>query len=356
MNNPNLPEFHGLPSPLVYREGGVDLIDQTQLPSREVLLRITDYLDLADAIRQMKVRGAPAIGIAAAYGIVLGMREEVEGRDLTARFAQVAAEFRGTRPTAVNLFWAIARLERIFQQHKNGDPAKLREALLAEARQIHKEDVEANQRMGEHGAAILPQAARVLTICNAGALATGGYGTALGVVRAAWERGRLSMVYACETRPLLQGSRLTAWELLQEGIPFRLIVDSAAGYLMAKGKVDAVLAGADRIAQNGDVANKIGTYTLAVLAHHHRIPLYVVAPTSTVDTTLASGEEIPIEERAAEEVLAPRGIQFASKGARVWNPAFDVTPAELISGIVTENGVLRPPYYIEGNHEEHGYK
>jgi len=338
--------FHGVLTPLVYRDGGIDLIDQRQLPSKLVILRITDYLNLADAIREMKVRGAPAIGIAAAYGIVLGMREEVKGRDLVDRFAQVSAELRGTRPTAVNLSWAIARLERIFQRHKNDRPASLTEALLTEARRIHEEDVKGNQRIGKHGSTILPQDARVLTICNAGSLATGGYGTALGVVRAAWKQGKLSMVYVCETRPLFQGSRLTAWELSQEGIPFQLIVDSAAGYLMAKGKIDAILAGADRITQNGDVANKIGTYTLAVLGDHHRIPLYVAAPTSTIDASLGAGDEIPIEERDGEEVRAAFGVQFAAQGARVWNPAFDVTPARLVSAIITERGVLRPPYHM----------
>ncbi len=347
MNNTNLPEFQGLPTPLVYREGGVDLVDQTQLPLRQVVLRITNYLDMADAIRQMKVRGAPAIGIAAAYGIVLGMQEQTEGRDLTVRFAQVTAELRRTRPTAVNLFWATERLEQVFQEHKNDGSIELREALLAEARRIHKEDIEANRRMGSYGADLLPQDARVLTICNAGALATGGYGTALGVVRAAWEAKKLRKVYVCETRPRLQGGRLTAWELIQEGIPFQLIVDSAAGYLMARGEVDAVLAGADRIAQNGDVANKIGTYALSVLAHHHGIPLYVVAPTSTLDTSLTSGAEIPIEEREEEEVLSPFGVRLAPKGTQAWNPAFDVTPARLVSAIITEVGVFRSPYRFE---------
>jgi len=339
------PTFRGVLSPLVYRDGGIDLIDQRQLPSKLVILRITDYLDLVDAIRQMKVRGAPAIGIAAAYGIVLGMRE-VKGIDLVRRFAQVSAELRGTRPTAVNLSWAITRLEKIFQRHRNDHLANLREALLAEARRIHKEDIKGNQRIGRHGSAILPQDARVLTICNAGSLATGGYGTALGVVRTAWKQGKLSMVYACETRPLFQGSRLTAWELSQEGIPFQLIVDSAAGYLMAKGKIDAVLTGADRITRNGDVANKIGTYTLAVLGDHHNIPLYVAAPTSTIDTNLESGDKIPIEERDGKEVCAPFGVQIAEQHARAWNPAFDVTPAELVSAIITEKGVLQQPYHL----------
>lgn len=346
MTKKRLPTFHGVPSPLIYRDGGIDLIDQRQLPSKLVVLRITDYVDLADAIREMKVRGAPAIGIAAAYGIVLGMQKEVKRTDLVDRFAQVSAELRGTRPTAVNLSWAITRLERIFQRHTNDRPASIREALLTEARQIHEEDVKGNQCIGKHGCAILPQDARVLTICNAGSLATGGYGTALGVVRAAWKQGKLSMVYVCETRPLLQGSRLTAWELSQEGIPFQLIIDSAAGYLMARGKIDAVLAGADRITQNGDVTNKIGTYALAVLGDHHRIPLYVAAPTSTIDASLATGDEVPIEERDGEEVRAPLGVQFAMQGTRVWNPAFDVTPAGLVSAIITERGVLRPPYHM----------
>lgn len=333
-------------TPLYWKKGSLFLLDQTRLPREEVWLRLTSYQKVAQAIRAMQVRGAPAIGIAAAYGIVLGMHEGKPNEDRTARFAKITEELRQTRPTAVNLFWAIDRLKRVFEAYKDADDSALNAALLAEAKRIHDEDIAANQSMGEYGTEILPQNARVLTICNTGALATGGYGTALGVVRTAWKQGKIKMVYACETRPLLQGARLTAWELGQEKIPFRLIVDSAAGYLMAKGEIDAVLAGADRIAQNGDTANKIGTYTLAVLAHRHGIPFYVVAPFSTIDVSLTSGAEIPIEERSAAEITRPFGLPIAPVETQVWNPAFDVTPAELITGIVTERGVLRPPYHI----------
>jgi len=250
---------------------------------------------------------------------------------------------RSTRPTAVNLGWAVDRMLGVFSQRAGRLPEEVREALLVEARRIHAEAIEANRKIGRNGADLLPEGARVLTICNTGALATGGYGTAYGVLRAAHEAGRLALVYACETRPRLQGARLTAWELLRDGIPFRLLSDGAAAYLMSRGGVDAVLAGADRIAANGDTANKIGTYALAVAAKRHGIPMYVVAPTSTVDPATASGASIPIEERAEDEVLAVRGVRLAPSGASAWNPAFDVTPAELITAIVTETGVHRPP-------------
>jgi len=329
-------------SPVSWQEGALHLLDQTRLPREEVWLKIVSYQGVAEAIRTMQVRGAPAIGIAAAYGIALGMSEACARSDRAARFSRVVATLRATRPTAVNLFWAIERMERVFNEH--ADSPEIPRLLAGEAAAIHAEDIAANRRMGEHGAQLLPPEARVLTICNTGTLATGGYGTALGVIRAAHEAGKLRLVYACETRPRLQGARLTAWELHQEGIPFRLLVDSAAGALLARGGADAVLVGADRIARNGDTANKIGTYTLACLAARHGVPFYVVAPTSTLDSRTASGEEIPIEERDDGEVLCCQDLPIAPPGARAWNPAFDVTPAELILAIVTERGVLSPPY------------
>lgn len=332
-------------TPVYWENGAVKLLDQTRLPHEEVWLSLTHWREVAEAIREMRIRGAPAIGIAAAYGLALAVWHLPAGGDPDAVFREAAQGLARTRPTAVNLFWAIRRMERAFREHRSTGLPALKEALLREAEKIHEEDVAANRRIGTFGASLLPKGTRVLTICNTGALATGGYGTALGVVRAAWEDGKLELVYACETRPRLQGARLTAWELLREGIPFRLIADSAAGWLMSRVGVDAVLAGADRIARNGDTANKIGTYTLAVLARRHGIPFYVVAPTSTVDLELGSGREIPIEERGEEEVLAPYGCRLAPEGARAWNPAFDVTPAELITAIVTERGVLKPPYH-----------
>lgn len=343
MKTKSLPRFQGVLTPVVYRDNGVDLLDQTQLPQREVVLRLTRVCEIAEAIRTMRVRGAPAIGIAAAYGMVLGM--ENEDRPLSpARMNEIAEELRSTRPTAANLSWAIERMLQVFRQYAGNPPEEVCETMLAEARRIHAEDIEANRRIGQFGAELLPQQARILTICNTGALATGGYGTAYGILRAAHEARNLGFVYVCETRPWLQGARLTAWELLQDGIPFKILSDGAASYLMARGDVDAILAGADRIAANGDTANKIGTYALAVLAKHHGIPMYIVAPTSTIDAATPSGASIPIEERAQDEVLAPTGVRFAPMGAKAWNPAFDVTPSKLITAIVTETGVHRPPF------------
>ncbi len=340
MREDRLPSFDGVFAPVVYRDGGIDMVDQTALPERTVVLRLTEVAEVAEAIRTMRVRGAPAIGVTAAYGLVLGLER---GEDLI----RVADTLRGTRPTAVNLAWAIDRMLETFERRKDESAADLRAAMLAEARRIHAEDIAANRAIGRYGADLLPNDASVVTICNTGALATGGYGTAYGVLRAAHEAGKLAMVYPCETRPRLQGARLTAWELLRDRIPFRLIVDGAAGALMAKGKIDAVLAGADRIAANGDSANKIGTYQLAILARHHGIPFYIVAPTSTIDPDTPDGARIEIEQRSEDEVLAPYGCRFAPEGAAAWNPAFDVTPAELITGIVTERGVFRPPYRFE---------
>ena len=320
------------------------ILDQTLLPGEERYLDATDHHQVAEAIRSLRVRGAPLIGIAAAYGLALAARNIPA--DSMAAFLQAleeaARELAATRPTAVNLFWALDRL--MARARACATPREAREALLAEARALHLEDVEANRRLGALGASLLPPGRAVLTHCNTGSLATGGYGTALGIVRAAWESGRLPHVYLTETRPLLQGARLTAWELAREGIPATLIVDGAAGLLMRRGLVGAVVVGADRIAANGDVANKIGTYTLAVLAREHGLPFYVAAPFSTVDLSTASGAEIPIEERAPEEVTHLAGTRTAPEGVGVWNPAFDVTPARLVTAIVTDRGVVRPPY------------
>lgn len=330
--------------PVSWRDGITAILDQTQLPERVVIEEFDDWRGVAEAIRVMKVRGAPAIGIAAAYGLSLAARQiQADTMEaFRAAFGEVCAAFAQTRPTAVNLFGAIERLQRVVAQCNTPDEA--RERLLAEAQAIQREDYEADRAMAEHGAALLPDGARVLTICNTGALATGGIGTALGIIRVAHEQGKLQHVYACETRPRMQGLKLTAWELLQEGIPFEVIADGAAGTLMAQGKIDAVIAGADRIAANGDTANKIGTYTLAVLAHYHQIPFYIAAPVSTIDPATPDGAAIPIEYRDAAELTHIGGLQVAPTGAPALNPAFDVTPATLISAIITERGVYRPPY------------
>lgn len=329
-----------------WEDGVLVLLDQTRLPAAVEYIRCADVECVAEAIRNLRVRGAPAIGAAAAYGLVLALRSAAPGtrEEFVARAKEAARYLASTRPTAVNLTWALNRLLRRLEGPGGGGPAEMLEVLLEEAHAIYREDLEANRRMGRFGQELLPPGARVLTHCNAGALATAGYGTALGVVRAAHEAGKGIRVYACETRPLLQGARLTSWELLQEGIPVTLVTDGMAGYLMAQGMVDAVIVGADRIAANGDVANKIGTYGLAVLASYHGLPFYVAAPLSTVDLTLESGAEIPIEERSPQEVTHLCGVRVAPEGVGVWNPAFDVTPAELITAIITDRGVARPPY------------
>ena len=330
--------------PIEWRDGIVAILDQTQLPQRVVVHEYDDWRGVAEAIRVMRVRGAPAIGVAAAYGLALAARE-IDAPTMEAfraAFGEVCRAFAQTRPTAVNLFGAIERLQAVVAQCPTPDEARAR--LLAEAHAIRAEDHAADRAMAEHGAALLPTNARVLTICNTGALATGGIGTALGVIRVAYQQGKLVHVYACETRPRLQGLKLTAWELQQEGIPFKAIADSAAGALMAQGKVDAVIAGADRIAANGDTANKIGTYTLAVLAHYHEIPFYIAAPISTIDPRTPNGASIPIEYRDPAEITHIDGLQIAPAGAPALNPAFDVTPAALIHAIITERGAFRPPY------------
>ncbi len=332
--------------------GRLEMIDQTRLPAVFDYLRYDSAAGVADGIRTMVVRGAPAIGVAAAYGVAL------EALRLNALPAQGPAEFDAaldagvrvladSRPTAVNLSWALQRMQQRRaahrQAHPQADRASIAQALLDEAKAIHAEDLQINRRMGEHGATLLADGARVLTHCNAGALATAGHGTALGVIRSAVAAGKRISVIADETRPFLQGARLTAWEMVQENIPLTLITDNMAGHLMAQGEIDAVIVGTDRVAANGDVANKIGTYMVAVLAARHRIPFYVACPLSTIDLSIASGDQIPIEERAASEVTGFRDAQWAAAGVNVRNPSFDVTPAELVTALVTERGIVHAP-------------
>ena len=331
------PEFR----PIQWRDdNSVALIDQTRLPHEEVWLRFDDFRGVVAAISEMRVRGAPAIGIAGAYAVALAALElERQGvGDLAAALDAPAKLVREARPTAVNLAWAVDRMLGVART------AGTAADLVDEANRIHEEDVSANRAIGRHGAALLEEGVSVLTHCNTGALATGGYGTALGVVRAAWSRGRLAAVYATETRPLLQGARLTAWELDRAGIPFTLIPDSAAAHLMRLGSVGAVIVGADRIAANGDVANKIGTYGLAVLAREHGLPFFVAAPTNTIDLDVESGVGIPLEHRPADEVTGIAGVPITVQGATALNAAFDVTPAAYVSAIVTQRGVLQSPY------------
>jgi methylthioribose-1-phosphate isomerase len=322
----------------------VRFLDQTLLPQEETWVETADYRVVAEAIRRLQVRGAPLIGISAAYGLALAALESAatEADTLQHDVTEAANVLRATRPTAVNLSWALDRCLRALESAPDAGAA--RETLLRTAREIHEQDVAANQRIGAYGAELLPADASVMTHCNAGSLATGGYGTALGVVRAAWTGGQLRHVIATETRPLLQGARLTAWELKHEAIPFTLIADSAAGSTLRRGLAGAVIVGADRIAANGDVANKIGTYALAVLAKENNVPFYVAAPTSSIDLSLPSGDEIPIEERSADEITAVRGVKITPNDVDAANPAFDVTPNGYVSAIVTENGVARAPY------------
>ena len=330
---------------VAWQDERVVLIDQRRLPDEEVYLRCADSHEVAVAIRDMAIRGAPAIGVAAALGLALGVRRTAaEGDALRAEWDALCAELRATRPTAVNLFWAIERMQRRFEALVAAGGAPLRQGLLDEALHIHAEDVAACRRMGDLGASLLPDNASVLTHCNAGALATAGYGTALGVIRSAARLGKIRRVLADETRPYLQGARLTAWELLKDGIPTTLIADNMAGFMLARGEVDAVIVGADRIAANGDVANKIGTYGVAVLARENRVPFYVAAPVSTFDLDTPSGAHIPIEERAPEEITHHGGRRLAPRGVDVRNPAFDVTPARYVTAIICERGVARAPY------------
>ena len=331
-------------TPMVWADGRLRLLDQTRLPQEEVWLTLAGCRDVVEAIASMRVRGAPAIGVAAGYGLALAaLAGDASGhRALMTQLRAAAAELCATRPTAVNLSWATTRI--LEAAEAAATPAAIRLAVLAEAQRIQEDDIQANRRLGRLGAELLPQRATVLTHCNAGALATAGYGTALGVVRAALKAGKQIRVLASETRPQLQGARLTAWELARDGIDCTLIVDSACGALMRRGDIDVVVVGADRIAANGDTANKIGTYQLAVLAKEHGLPLYVAAPVSTLDLSLANGDQIPIEERPPEEVTAIDGRRIAPEGVDALNPAFDITPQRLIRAIITERGVARPPY------------
>jgi methylthioribose-1-phosphate isomerase len=327
---------------------GVRFIDQTRLPTEEVYVTCRTYQEVAAAIRDMIVRGAPAIGVAAAMGIALGMNQSGGGNNdekaLGGEFEQIAQAIAATRPTAVNLFWAIQRMRRKFDA-MHGQPAgQIKAGLVQEAQQMYLEDIAANQAMGRYGATLMPSSGGVLTHCNAGALATCGYGTALGVIRAAIEAGKKIHVFADETRPFLQGARLTAWELTKDGIHTTVIADNMAGAIMRQGKIQAVVVGADRIAANGDVANKIGTYTVAVLAKEHGIPFYVAAPWSTVDMNTPSGDQIPIEQRPRREVTHHGGKQMAPDGVHVENPAFDVTPSRYVTAIITERGIAKAPY------------
>ena len=331
-------------APLWWDDGALCLLDQTGLPHDVRTVRCTSWEEVAEAIRALRVRGAPAIGIAAAYGLVLAAKAHAQhpAGDPRDALRRAAAGLRETRPTAVNLGWALDRM--LAAAETPGDAAGLPHRLLEAASALARADVETNRQIGEHGAALIPAGARVLTYCNTGMLATAGYGTAFGVLRRAHEQGRGIHVITCETRPVLQGARLTTWELLRAGIPSTLITDNAAGTLMRGSGVDAVIVGADRIAANGDVANKVGTYTLAVLARAHDIPFYVAAPLSTIDLETPSGAAIPIEERRGEEIVTVGGVRVAPAGIQVRNPAFDITPAELVTAIVTEAGVIRAPY------------
>jgi methylthioribose-1-phosphate isomerase len=320
---------------------GVVMIDQTKLPNKEVYVTCRDYQEVAAAIRTMVIRGAPAIGVAAAMGVALGA---LHSDDLKADIPIICETLAKTRPTAVNLFWAIDRMRRLYDGIAARPPAEICARLIEEAIQIKVEDIAINEAMGRHGADLIPDGKTVLTHCNAGALATAGYGTALGVIRAAVAQGKKIDVFADETRPFLQGARLTAWELQHDGIPTTLITDNMAGHFLKSGRIGCVVVGADRIAANGDVANKIGTYGVAVLARENNVPFYVAAPTSTLDLTLTSGDLIPIEERPAAEVTHVYGVPMAPAGICVANPAFDVTPNRYVTAIITERGVARPPF------------
>ncbi len=333
-------------STIEWTDEGVVMLDQRRLPEREIYVTLRSAEEVAGAIRDMVIRGAPAIGVAAAMGMALGLYRAGDAplEDRRSRFESLARLLQATRPTAVNLSWAVDRMRRRFVEHAADPFQHLVSALKEEALRIQKEDIESNRAMGRHGAPLLPDSCRVLTHCNAGALATAGYGTALGVVRAAIESGKKVAVYAGETRPFLQGARLTAWELHHDGIPVTVLTDGMAGHLFQKRLIDLCLVGADRIARNGDTANKIGTYQVAVLAQAHGVPFYVVAPVSTIDPEAATGADIPIEERGPQEVDSIAGRRIVPEGVPVIHPAFDVTPHRLITAIVTERGVVRPPF------------
>src|SRR6202050_4445346 len=331
---------------LEWTDSGVRFIDQTKLPMEETYVTCRTCDQVAKVIRNMVVRGAPAIGVAAAMGIALGVKNSKAKTvgELKPEFERCCETIGQTRPTAVNLFWAIRRMREKFESLRVRPLPEIKKAIIEEAQRMHAEDIAANQAMGRFGAMLMPASGGVLTHCNAGALATCGYGTALGVIRAAVEQGKKIHVYADETRPFLQGSRLTAWELMKDGIPTTVISDSMAGVMMQKGKIAAIVVGADRIAANGDVANKVGTYTVAVMAKEHRIPFYVAAPISTVDLATADGSKIPIEQRNPAEVTHFGGRQMTPDGVGIENPAFDVTPGKYVAAIITERGIARPPY------------
>jgi len=320
---------------------GVIMIDQTKLPGEVTFVTCATYNEVADAIRNMVIRGAPAIGVAAAMGVALGA---MHAADLEAEMPVICETLAQTRPTAVNLFWAIDRMKQLYASMRGSEPAAIRERLVLEAQRVRDEDLAINQKIGSFGAPLVPDGKTVLTHCNAGALATAGFGTALGVVRAAVQAGKKIDVFADETRPFLQGARLTAWELQRDGIETTLITDNMAGHFLRSGRIGCVVVGADRIAANGDVANKVGTYGLAVLAKENNVPFYVAAPISTLDLTLETGDKIPIEERAGREVTHIAGLSIAPEGIKVANPAFDVTPNRYVSAIITERGVARAPF------------
>jgi methylthioribose-1-phosphate isomerase len=325
-------------------ELGLELLDQTQLPREETWLHCKKPEDVAEAIYRLSVRGAPAIGVSTAYGLVVGLQSMEDGGDFRRRFEEVSELLGGTRPTAVNLRWALERGRKVFDESAAGGKEAAIAALLDWAKKVHADDIESCRSIGGFGAELFSADDRVLTHCNTGALATGGYGTALGVINSSWDQGKVSQVWVDETRPLLQGARLTAWELERLGIPYKLVTDSSVGTLMSRGLVDRAVVGADRIAANGDTANKIGTYTAAVLANRHGVPFYVAAPLSTIDRETPTGNDIPIEERDADELRRVFEAEISPADAPAANFAFDVTPNELIAAIITDVGVLRPPY------------
>ena len=326
-----------------WTDAGIVMIDQTRLPLIEEFVTCRTYQEVAQAITSMVIRGAPAIGVAAAMGVALGVLHASEAT-LDSEFETICSTLAATRPTAVNLFWAIDRMQRLYASLRGRPIDEIRAALVREARQIYLDDIAINRAIGANGAVLVPDGKTVLTHCNAGALATAGYGTALGVIRAAVAAGKHIDVFADETRPFLQGARLTVWELQQDNIPVTLITDNMAGHFLHSGRIGCVVVGADRIARNGDVANKIGTYAVAVLAHENGVPFYVAAPVSTLDLTLTSGDRIPIEQRPSREVTEIFGTEVAPSGTAVQNPAFDVTPARYVTAIITEMGIARPPF------------
>ena len=333
--------------PIRWKKDRILLLDQTRLPEKEVYIECRTYQDVARAIKRMVVRGAPAVGITAAMGIALGVQAipEKDKNNFLSRFEKICQTISSTRPTAVNLFWAIERMKKIVDPNPLPPLKNLKALLKKEALKILKEDIESNKRIGELGNRFIKSGDTILTHCNAGALATGGYGTALGIIRSAKAKGKKVQVVADETRPFLQGARLTAWELKKEGIPVTVITDNMAGFMMRQNRINAVIVGADRIAANGDVANKIGTYSLAILAREHRVPFYVAAPLSTIDFNIKTGQEIPIEERSPEEVSHFQGKRTVPQGTSVWNPAFDITPNTFISAIITDAGISEKPYH-----------